>query len=116
MPSNKHKRRILVALGVGLVGLAALLVRPALHLISTASRDAHELEDLPDRHADDASRLNLTAVDEVWDVPVDAEDPEGQIARLLARATSDGLRVYASGGEARVVSLDVHGLGTIWPR
>ncbi len=93
MPSDKHKRRILVALGVGLVGLAALIARPAMHLISTASRDAYDLADLPEGYTDDASRLNQTAVGEVWDVPVDADDPEGQIAGLLARATREGLRV-----------------------
>ena len=48
MPSNDHGRRILVMLGVGLVGLAALLGRPAFHLLSTASRDADELEGMPE--------------------------------------------------------------------
>jgi len=99
MPSDKHKRRILVALGVGLVGLAALIARPALHLISTASRDAYELDNLPEGYTDDASRLNQTAVGEVWGVPVDADDPEGQIAGLLARATREGLRVSIAGAQ-----------------
>jgi FAD/FMN-containing dehydrogenase len=41
--------------------------------------------------------LNLTEVVEVWEVPAAAEDPERQLAELLARARTEGRRVSIAG-------------------
>src|SRR5690606_26062331 len=46
---------------------------------------------------DDASRLNETAVAEVWPVRADADDAEAQLAALLTRANRDGLPVSIAG-------------------
>ena len=72
MSANKRKRRVLIILAVGLAVLAAVLARPLIHLLYTASRDANELEVLPPGYLDDASRLNLTKIGEVWQIPVDS--------------------------------------------
>ena len=69
---------------VGLVLLVGVLAKPVIHLVYSVSKDAKELATLPPDYVDDASRLNQTRVAEVWEVPVDSDDPEGQIARLLA--------------------------------
>jgi len=105
----KRERSILIILLVGLVVLASVLARPLIHVLYTASRDANELEDLAPGYVDDASRLNSTKVGEVWQVPVDSDDPEGQIAQLLARASAEGRRVSIAGAR--------HSMGghTIYP-
>ena len=94
---------------MGLVVLAGVLARPVIHLLSTASRDAQDIEDVPPGFVDDASRLNKTDVAEVWQVPVDGDDPEGQIAQLLARAKAEKRRVSIAGAR--------HSMGghTIYP-
>ncbi len=88
MSAKKRKRRGLIILAVGLALLAGVLARPLSHLLYTASQDANELVDLAPGYVDDASRLNATRVREVWQVPVDSDDPEGQIAQLLATASA----------------------------
>ena len=75
--------------GVGIPLLAAVLARPGIHLLDTAFWDVNTLEDLPSGYVNDASRLNRTEVAEVWQVPVDRDDPEEQIALLLARARAE---------------------------
>ena len=97
MSAKKRKRRGLIILAVGLAVLAGVLARPLSHLLYTASRDANELEVLPPGYLDDASRLNLTKIGEVWQIPVDSDDPEGQIAQLLARARAEGRHVSIAG-------------------
>lgn len=58
---------------------------------------------------DDASRLNRTGVADVWKIPAEGEDPEGQLRELLARARDEGLRVSIAGAR--------HSMGghTIYP-
>jgi FAD/FMN-containing dehydrogenase len=106
---NQRKRRVLLFLAIGVVVLAGLLARPVLHLATFASRDSEHLEELPAGFVDDASRLNRTRVAEVWHVPVDLDDPEGQIRQLLARATAEDRRVSIAGAR--------HSMGghTIYP-
>ena len=89
--------------------LTIVLAKPLIHLYYAASRDVNELKDLPPGYIDDASRLNLTHIAEVWRVPVDSDDPEGQISQLLARARAEGLRVSIAGAR--------HSMGghTIYP-
>lgn len=107
--AKKRKRRVLIILSVGLVVLAGVLAKPLTHLLYTASRDANELEELPPGYVDDASRLNSTKVAEAWQIPVDSDDPEGQIAQLLTRARAEGRRVSIAGAQ--------HSMGghTIYP-
>lgn len=71
--------------------------RSALHLLRSASQDVNELRPIPEGYADDASRLNLTKVKGVWTVPVDAADPEKQLAGLLGKAREEGLRISIAG-------------------
>ncbi|MEX2120101.1 MAG: FAD-binding oxidoreductase [Pirellulales bacterium] len=108
MMKKRRKLGGLVVLGLGLA-LAVVLSRPVVHLIYSALDDASELTDLSPGYVDDASRLNATQVAEVWQVPVDADDPEGQIAQLLARAKAEGRRVSIAGAR--------HSMGghTIYP-
>ena len=106
---KKLRHRILTILGIGLLVVVILLIKPAIHLIGTAIRDPDTLEPPPAGYVDDASRLNQTKVAEVWQVPVDADDPEGQLVELLRRATADDLRVSVAGAR--------HSMGghTIYP-
>lgn len=108
-PAKEYLRRLFVVVVAGLVLLAAVLAKPAYHLLSTALRDVSELEEWSVGYVDDASRLNLTEVAEVWQVPVDDDDPEGQIAQLLTRARAEGRRVAVAGAR--------HSMGghTIYP-
>ena len=109
MSARKRKRRTLIILSVGLAILVGVLAKPVIHLLQTASRDVNELEELPSGYVDDASRLNSTKVAEVWQIPVDGDDPEGQIAQLLMRARAEGRRVSIAGAR--------HSMGghTIYP-
>ena len=105
----KRRRRVLIALTVGLVLIVGVLAKPLIHLLYTVSRDTNERGDLPAGYVDDASRLNETRVAEVWQVPVDSDDPEAQIAQLLARARAEGRHVSIAGAR--------HSMGghTIYP-
>ena len=88
---------LLAAAGLVLLVLLLLVARPATHLILTAWRDADEREPAPAGFLDDASRLNRTAVAEVWPVPAGADDAEAQIADQLTRARREGRRVSIAG-------------------
>jgi FAD/FMN-containing dehydrogenase len=89
--------------------VVVLLARPATSLFSAGHADAHELQGPPPIHVDDASRLNRTKVAEVREIPLDGKDPEQQLATLLARARTQGLRVSVAGAR--------HSMGghTIYP-
>lgn len=104
----RHRRLALIALAVVALPLV-LFGRPAWHLLTTARHDLDTRAPLPPDHADDASRLEATPVTETWAIPVDAADPEGQLAALLARARREGLRVSIAGAR--------HSMGghTIYP-
>jgi FAD/FMN-containing dehydrogenase len=88
---------------------AAFLARPIIHLARTVYNDAAAIAGPPPGYVDDASRLNQTKVAEVWEIPVDEEDPKGQLADLLARARDEKLRVSIAGAR--------HSMGghTIYP-
>ncbi|MFP6763006.1 MAG: hypothetical protein VB858_05295, partial [Planctomycetaceae bacterium] len=85
--------------GIVLVAIVLLLLltRPAWHLLKTAWHDRHTAEPLPAGQVDDASHLNLTAVAEIVDVPVQRGRLEEQLASLLARARAQKLRVSIAG-------------------
>lgn len=97
MTPPPKKRLFRLGLLVGLVGLALVLARPTVHLLVAVATDVDEIEALPEGWMDDASRQSRTRVAEVWDVPIDDADPEGQISRLLARARTEGRCVSIAG-------------------
>jgi FAD/FMN-containing dehydrogenase len=51
----------------------------------------------PSGFIDDASRLNLTQVAEIWSIPAEPSEAEGQLRELLQRARKDHLRVSIAG-------------------
>jgi FAD/FMN-containing dehydrogenase len=53
----------------------------------------------PQGQADDASRMNRTAVAEVWSIPADAATAEAQLRKLLARARAEKLTVAIAGAK-----------------
>src|SRR5712691_11154441 len=79
--------------------LLALSGRPAWHLWRVAKNDGDSLPDIPRGYVNDASRLNLTKVDRVWDIPVNDEDAERQLADLLALARRERLPVSIAGAK-----------------
>src|SRR5690606_35607518 len=95
--AKRLRRRIRGGPLLGAVAMIAVVSRPAVHLIHTAWRDGDERAETPAGFVDDASRLNETAVAEVWPVLADADDAEAQLAALLTRANRDGLPVSIAG-------------------
>lgn len=107
--SSGRQRRVLVV-GLCLIAAAgAVSIRPVAHLVSTAWRDGNQLPALPPGMADDVSRLNLTPVAEIVAVEADPAAAERQLAALLVRARSEGLKVSIAGAR--------HSMGghTIYP-
>lgn len=94
---TKRRRRFLIGLVAGVLTVLALTARPVAHVLRTVWRDVDELADPPAGFLDDASRLNQTAVAEVWPVPAGAKDAEAQLAALLARARAEDLSVSIAG-------------------
>jgi FAD/FMN-containing dehydrogenase len=74
-----------------------IVSRPTAHLIRTAMSDRDELRPLPAGRVDDASRMNETAVAEVWDMSPDDALAEEQLRKLLDRARREKLRVSIAG-------------------
>ncbi|HEX4146895.1 MAG TPA: FAD-binding oxidoreductase [Pirellulales bacterium] len=93
----RRGRRIVLALAGGLTLLVAAIGRPAAHLLSTALDDVAVIEPTPAGFADDASRLNRTAVAEVASLAGDPADIDSQLSALLARARAEGRRVSIAG-------------------
>ncbi len=96
----KLSRRV-IGMGLAVVGLALLatVARPVFHLTKTWWHDdpAGRFEPLPPGHADDASRLSLTPVAEVWPLPSDPDTARQQLPDLLRRARETGRRVSVAG-------------------
>ena len=103
-----HRRLMLVASTVVVVG-AAFLARPTIHILPTMWGDRDFRIPLPASRIDDASRMNETAVAEVWPVPDDANQARLQLAELLQRAHREGRKVSIGGAR--------HSMGghTIYP-
>ncbi len=99
----KRRRRILLWLALAgvLVIIVALVViaRPALHLWRVSSADRDALPPIPAGHADDASRQNQTEIHEIIAVAEDRAEAEAQLAHLLHKAASEGLRVSIAGSK-----------------
>ncbi|HEX5102350.1 MAG TPA: FAD-binding oxidoreductase, partial [Pirellulaceae bacterium] len=109
MPRTSRRPLLLFLAAAALLLAMAFLARPVVHVVRSLVRDEEYVSELPPGHVDDASRLNRTQVAEVWDVPIDAEEPERQLAGLLARAKAEGRRVSIAGAR--------HSMGghTIYP-
>ncbi len=87
----------MIALAVSLVLVFAALGRPAVHLAQVAMLDVKAIEPIPAGFADDASRLNRTAVAEVDSFAGDPADMDRHLAGLLRRAREQHLRVAIGG-------------------
>jgi FAD/FMN-containing dehydrogenase len=92
-------RRRLLKLGVtaGVIAGLTPLARPLSHLAYTALNDEDTRTPLPAGHIDDASRLNLTAVADIWNAPATLEASEQALRELLAQANAANLPVAAAG-------------------
>jgi FAD/FMN-containing dehydrogenase len=101
IPASSTVRRRRRFLLIGLAGMlffgTALILRPVVHVATTAWRDQQVLAPLPPGFTDDASRMNLTPVAEVVPVAGDAAEAEAQLAALLQRARAAGLPVSIAG-------------------
>jgi FAD/FMN-containing dehydrogenase len=75
----------------------------------TAAHDRDEIEATPPGYANDASRLNLTAIRAVRQAPADAAAAERELAALLKEASTNGWKVSIAGAR--------HSMGghTIYP-
>jgi len=89
--------RLLLGFTAAVLGGIVMIARPTFHLVHTAWNDVDELVEESTGFVDDASRLNQTAVGEVWPVPADSNDAETQLVSLLRRARADGLPVSIAG-------------------
>lgn len=96
--ARRSLRRVVLRCLLLLLGLGVLLVgRPTLHVLRTVLGDEDQREAVPEGMFDDASRLNLSQVREVFAIPDDADEAEAQLSKLLARASDEGLRVSIAG-------------------
>src|SRR5579859_3679954 len=98
VPAQPRRRRfLLAALACSAALVAIALGRPVWHIVSTAWRDADEVEKIPPGFTDDASRMNLTRVADVVPVETEPAAAERQLAELLAGARAAGLHVSIAG-------------------
>ncbi|MCH9653271.1 MAG: FAD-binding oxidoreductase [Planctomycetes bacterium] len=94
---NRVRRNFVVLTLLFLLLTAVVISRPILHLARTAWKDTETRAPAPEGFADDASRMNLTEVSEIWPVPLDTREAETQLARLFKRARRDGLEISIAG-------------------
>jgi FAD/FMN-containing dehydrogenase len=87
----------LVGTALATLVVAVLLARPVVHLVRTWWYDRREVAVLPRGFVDDASRMNRTAVAEVWDIPADPAAAQEQLRTLVRRAKADGHHVAIAG-------------------
>jgi FAD/FMN-containing dehydrogenase len=96
-PKRWSKRtRGLVAIGLVLLVVSA---RPLWHVWRAARNDGGPLPTIPPGFANDASRLNLTKVQQIWDIPTDTDQAEQQLAELLSVARREHLPVSIAGAK-----------------
>jgi FAD/FMN-containing dehydrogenase len=96
MKSGIRKRILLILAGL-LVLLLAIAARPAFHIARAMWNDTDAELPPTEGTANDASKLNETSVAEIWKIPSDAKAAEEQLAALLRRARSEGLKVSIAG-------------------
>lgn len=93
---SKRTRWFVVSLTF-VVLLFAISWRPVWHVWRSSKNDRGPLPDIPSGFVNDASRLNQTKVDRVWDIPEGADQAEQQLSELLALAHHDRLPVSIAG-------------------
>ena len=76
---------------------AAVVGKPALHLVLVHLRDRSDRLAPPPGWIDDASTLQQTRVAEVWSIPGDTAAAELELAALVQRASREGLGVSIGG-------------------
>lgn len=96
---NRWKRRSIIAVVGLLLATTVVMGRPLLHLAKTAWHDTEAREPSPEGFVDDASRMNLTAVQKVWPVPNNASEAETQLAQLFRRAEKERLQISIAGAK-----------------
>jgi FAD/FMN-containing dehydrogenase len=94
---SRRARRWLLTSGVIIVLIAGCLGKPIYHLTRTWLADRDEVTPPPAGFVDDASRLNETAVAEVWDIPAEPAAAEAQLRDLLGQARALHLTVSIAG-------------------
>jgi len=106
---RKFWKRFFSVLAALIVLLLILIARPVFHLARTYYSDRSELQPVPAGKANDASRLDETAVAETWKIPDDKAAAETQLAGLLQSARTNHLRISIAGAR--------HSMGghTIYP-
>ncbi|MBN9523391.1 FAD-binding oxidoreductase [bacterium] len=87
-------RRTVLLAGLAVAGCCG---PPSALWVRAWFRDRPAPDDIPPGFADDASRLNLTKVTEVWPVPADPARAEDQLRDLLRRAQARNLPVSVAG-------------------
>ena len=83
-----------------MIAAAAIVLffgRPTYLVVRAWLRDQPANEPMVAGFTDDASRLNRTAVAEVWNIPTDPDRAEEQLRALLARARTDKLKISIAG-------------------
>jgi FAD/FMN-containing dehydrogenase len=91
------RRRIWLVPLVLLLLPVVLIVRPTAHLVRTSLNDQTRLEPERPGIANDASRLNPTAIAEIWPIPPEVHVAEEQLLRLLDRARREHLPISIAG-------------------
>src|SRR6476620_3810640 len=97
---SRFKRIRRWALRIALVLSILFIVflgRPTYLLIHAWWHDRPVAEKLSAGTADDASRMNRTAIAETWIIPSDKEEAEKQLQEMLKRAHRDRLPVSIAG-------------------
>jgi hypothetical protein len=95
--SLRSRRTLLWLLGLNLLALGAICVRPVAHLSWVALCDRGQEPPLATGMRDDASHLEATLVAEVVEVPADDDAALAAIRAALERARSAGLQVSIAG-------------------
>jgi FAD/FMN-containing dehydrogenase len=90
-------RRLCVFIALLLLVVAVLIVRPAWHLWRTSRQDVEHLTPPATGFTDDASRMNLTAVQAVKVVSPDIHTAEEELAAILKEAAAGGLKISIAG-------------------
>jgi len=87
-----------VAIRVAVAILTAVFVgRPAIHIARTARHDTRAVAAIPANTADDASRMNATAVHAIVDVSPDDDKAIAQIRAAIAQARAEHAGVSVAG-------------------
>lgn len=94
-PSPRTKRSLRWGIGAALV--TTFLAKPAFHAVHALRKSSGTLPDTPAGYAQDASRLNLTHVERVWEIPEDPQEAEHQLAEILQLARQKNRSISIAG-------------------